>query len=75
MSKTTITRAYQKQQIELLSTKKIYAHSALSELKEKINNSNENIRVLYNLLEAEINKHNGQVERKINAFRNIPTYD
>jgi len=60
--------------LEIEEKKKIYPYD-LQEAKKQINKGNETIKVLYDLLLQEINKHNGVISRKISSIGNQGTSD
>jgi len=69
-----ITRAEKNKQLERIEKNKIYLYN-LQEAKKEINKGNETIKVLYDLLLQEINKHNGVISRKISSIGNQGTSD
>lgn len=69
-----ITRAEKNKQLEKIEKNKIYLYN-LHEAKKEINKGNETIKVLYDLLLQEINKHNGVISRKTSSIRNQGTSD
>ncbi len=70
-----ITREEQVKQIRDVEKYQIYGWYHLQELEKEIRKGNETIRVLFDLLNKEINKHNGQISKKRNKIRNTPTID
>lgn len=69
-----ITKAEKNKLLERTEKNKIYLYN-LQEAKKEINKGNETIKVLYDLLLQEINKHNGVINRKISTIRNQGTSD
>lgn len=69
-----ITIAERNKQIEREHRKKILIYN-LQEAKTEVAKGNETIKILYDLLLQEINKHNGVINRKISSIRNQGTSD
>jgi septation ring formation regulator EzrA len=64
-----ITRSDQIKQLEENEKKKIYLYD-LIKVENEINKGNETVKVLYDLLLKEINRHNGVINRKMSSIRN-----
>jgi len=70
-----ITRKQKIKQIENIERNKIGGWYHLEELKKQVKKGDDTIQVLFNLLQKEINRHNGVIAKKSNKIRNTPTVD
>jgi len=70
----TLLQSQRNTLLEIEEKKKIYLHS-FTAAQSEVEKGNETIKVLYNLLLQEINRHNGVITRKISSIRNQGTTD
>lgn len=70
-----ITREQKFKQIENIEKNKIGGWYHWEEIKKEVLKGDDTIQVLFNLLQKEINRHNGVISKKSNKIRNTPTVD
>lgn len=61
--------------MENIERNKIFAAYHLEEIEKEIKKGDDTIQVLFNLLQKEINRHNGLIAKKSNKIRYTPTVD